>query len=104
MRTVGQIFEPTGKVYCRGTCSPTGSVYAPVDLGSAITAGSADNPVTAGNPSSLTAVQGGSLYGELGTGINVRLLTIEAKVAYLPTPGIFGGSSFFFPISFGFDL
>ena len=79
-------------------------VYAPVDLGYAITAGSSGNPATVGSPSSLTAVQGGSFYGDLGIGANLRLLTIEAKLAYLPTPGAFGGSSFFFPISIGFDL
>jgi hypothetical protein len=35
---------------------------------------------------------------------NIRLLMIEDKVAYRPTPGAFGGNSFFFPISVGFDL
>ncbi len=79
-------------------------VYAPVDLGYAITAESAGKPATVGSPSSLTAVTGGSLYGDVGIGINIRLLTIEAKVAYLPSPGTFGGNSFFFPISVGFDL
>ena len=79
-------------------------VYAPVDLGYAITAESAGNPATVGVPSSLTAVTGGSFYGDVGIGVNIRLLTIEAKVAYLPTPGTFGGNSFFFPITVGFDL
>ena len=79
-------------------------VYAPVDLGYAITAESAGKPATVGSPSSLTAVTGGSLYGDVGIGINIRLLTIEAKVAYLPSPGTFGGNSFFFPITVGFDL
>ena len=36
--------------------------------------------------------------------LSCYLLTIEAKVAYLPTPGSFGGNSFFFPIFVGFDL
>ncbi|WP_150113923.1 hypothetical protein [Leptospirillum ferriphilum] len=79
-------------------------VYVPVDLGYAITASSAGNPATVGAPSSLTDVTGGSFYGDVGIGLNIRFLTIEAKVAYLPTPGSFGGNSFFFPISVGFDL
>ena len=79
-------------------------VYAPVDLGYAITASSAGNPATVGAASSLTDVTGGSFYGDLGIGVNIRFLTIEAKVAYLPAPGSFGGNSFFFPISIGFDL
>ena len=79
-------------------------VYAPVDLGYAITAESAGNPATVGAPSSLTAVTGGSFYGDVGIGVNILLLTIEAKVAYLPAPGAFGGNSFFFPVSVGFDL
>ncbi len=79
-------------------------VYAPVDLGYAITAASSGNPATVGAVSSFTAVEGGSFYGDLGVGVNIRLLTLEAKVAYLPAPGAFGGSSFFFPISIGFDL
>jgi len=94
--TVGPVFKLLG--------STNYFVYAPVDLGYAITAESAGNPATVGAPSSLSAVSGGSFYGDLGIGVNIRLLTIEAKVAYLPTPGSFGGSSFFFPISVGFDL
>lgn len=94
--TVGPVFKLFG--------STNYFVYAPIDLGYAITAGSAGNPATVGAPSSLTAVQGGSFYGDLGIGVNLRLLTVEAKVAYLPTPGAFGGSAFFFPISVGFDL
>ena len=79
-------------------------VYAPVDLGYAITAESAGNPATVGAASSLTDVTGGSFYGDVGIGVNIRFLTIEAKVAYLPMPGSFGGNSFFFPLSVGFDL
>lgn len=94
--TVGPVFKLFG--------SNDYFVYAPVDLGYAITAASSGNPATVGASSSLTAVQGGSFYGDLGIGVNIRLLTIEAKVAYLPTPGSFGGNSFFFPISIGFDL
>ncbi|MHB1287265.1 MAG: hypothetical protein ACYCYP_12065 [Leptospirales bacterium] len=94
--TIGPVFKLFG--------STDYFVYAPVDLGYAITASSSGNPATVGASSSLTAIQGGSLYGDLGIGINVRLITIEAKVAYLPVPGFFGGSSFFFPISVGFDL
>jgi hypothetical protein len=94
--TVGPVFKLFG--------SSDYFVYAPVDLGYAITAASSGNPATVGASSSLTAVQGGSFYGDLGIGVNIRLLTIEAKVAYLPTPGSFGGNSFFFPISIGFDL
>ena len=94
--TVGPVFKLFGSTnYC---------VYAPVDLGYAITASSSGNPATVGAASSLTAVQDGSFYGDLGIGVNIRLLTIEAKVAYLPTLGSFGGNSFFFPISVGFDL
>ena len=94
--TVGPVFKLFG--------TTNYFVYAPVDLGYAITASSAGNPATAGAASSLTAVTGGSFYGDLGIGINIRLLMIEARVAYLPTPGSFGGNSFFFPISLGFDL
>ena len=94
--TVGPVFKLFG--------SNDYFVYAPVDLGYAITAASSGNPATVGASSSLTDVQGGSFYGDLGIGVNIRLLTIEAKVAYLPTPGSFGGNSFFFPISIGFDL
>ena len=94
--TVGPVFKLFG--------TTNYFVYAPVDLGYAITAESAGNPATVGSSSSLTAVTGGSFYGDVGIGINIRLLTIEAKVAYLPTPGTFGGNSFFFPISVGFDL
>ena len=94
--TVGPVFKLFG--------TTNYFVYAPVDLGYALTAESAGNPATVGAPSSLTAVTGGSLYGDVGIGINVRLLTIEAKVAYLPAPGSFGGNSFFFPITIGFDL
>ena len=94
--TVGPVFKLFG--------SNDYFVYAPVDLGYAITAASSGNPARVGASSSLTAVQGGSFYGDLGIGVNIRLLTIEAKVAYLPTPGSFGGNSFFFPISIGFDL
>jgi hypothetical protein len=39
----------------------------------------------------------------MGIGVNARLLTPEAR-EYLLTSGTFGGSSFFFPISVGFDL
>lgn len=94
--TVGPVFKLFG--------STNYFVYAPVDLGYAITAGSSGNPATVGAQSSLTAVTGGSFYGDIGIGINLRLLTVEGKVAYLPTPGSFGGNSFFFPISVGFDL
>ena len=94
--TVGPVFKLFG--------TTNYFVYAPVDLGYAITAESAGNPATVGAASSLTAVTGGSFYGDVGIGVNIRLLTIEAKVAYLPTPGSFGGNSFFFPISVGFDL
>jgi len=94
--TVGPVFKLFG--------STNYFVYAPVDLGYAITAGSSGNPATIGAASSLSVAQGSSLYGDLGIGVNIRLLTIEAKVAYLPAPGAFGGNSFFFPISVGFDL
>ena len=94
--TVGPVFKLFG--------TTNYFVYAPVDLGYAITAESAGNPATVGASSSLTAVTGGSFYGDVGIGVNIRLLTIEAKVAYLPAPGTFGGNSFFFPISVGFDL
>lgn len=94
--TVGPVFKLFG--------TTNYFVYVPVDLGYAITAESAGNPATVGSASSLTAVQGGSFYGDAGIGINIRMLTIEAKVAYLPAPGSFGGNSFFFPITIGFDL
>ena len=94
--TVGPVFKLFG--------TTNYFVYVPVDLGYAITAESAGNPATVGTASSLTAVQGGSFYGDTGIGINIRMLTIEAKVAYLPAPGAFGGNSFFFPITIGFDL
>lgn len=94
--TVGPVFKLFG--------STNYFVYAPVDLGYAITVASSGSPATVGAASSLTAVQGGSFYGDLGIGINIRFVTLEAKVAYLPTPGSFGGNSFFFPISIGFDL
>jgi hypothetical protein len=94
--TVGPVFKLFG--------STNYFVYAPVDLGYAITASSSGNPATVGASSSLTAVTGGSFYGDIGIGFNIRLLTIEAKVAYLPSTGTFGGNSFFFPISVGFDL
>ncbi|MHB1758243.1 MAG: hypothetical protein ACYCT9_12190 [Leptospirillum sp.] len=94
--TLGPVFKLYG--------STNYFIYAPVDLGYAITAASAGSPATVGAASSLTAVQGGSFYGDLGIGVNIRMLTIEAKVAYLPTLGAFGGNSFFFPISIGFDL
>ncbi|BAM06326.1 hypothetical protein [Leptospirillum ferrooxidans] len=94
--TIGPVFKLFG--------STNYFVYAPVDLGYAITAASSGSPATVGASSSLTSSMGHSFYGDLGIGINVRLITIEAKVAYLPTPGAFGGNSFFFPISIGFDL
>ena len=94
--TVGPVFKLLG--------STDYFVYAPVDLGYAITADSTGSPATVGAPSNLSAVQGNSLYGDLGIGVNIRFFTIEAKVAWLPSPGTFGGSSFFFPISVGFDL
>ena len=94
--TVGPVFKLFG--------TTNYFVYAPVDLGYAITASSAGNPATVGAASSLTDVTGGSFYGDLGIGVNIRFLTIEAKVAYLPAPGSFGGNSFFFSISIGFDL
>ncbi|MGC8529631.1 MAG: hypothetical protein ACP5OP_05460 [Leptospirillia bacterium] len=94
--TVGPVFKLFG--------SSNYFVYAPVDLGYAITAASSGNPATVGATSSLTAVSGGSFYGDLGIGVNLRFLMLEAKVAYLPAPGSFGGNSFFFPITVGFDL
>ena len=94
--TIGPVFKLFG--------STNYFVYAPVDLGYAITASSSGSPATVGASSSLTSSMGHSFYGDFGIGINVRLITIEAKVAYLPTPGAFGGNSFFFPISIGFDL
>ena len=94
--TVGPVFKIFG--------STNYFVYVPVDLGYALTAESAGNPATLGAASSLTAVTGGSFYGDAGIGVNIRFVTLEAKVAYLPTPGAFGGNSFFFPITVGFDL
>ena len=94
--TVGPVFKLFG--------TTNYFVYAPVDLGYAITAESAGNPATIGAASSLTDVTGGSFYGDVGIGVNIRFLTIEAKVASLPMPGSFGGNSFFFPLSVGFDL
>lgn len=94
--TVGPVFKLYG--------SQNYFVYAPVDIGYAVTEASAGNPATMGSSSSLTAVQGGSLYGDVGIGLNIRLITIEAKAAYLNAPGPFGGNSLFFPISIGFDL
>lgn len=94
--TVGPVFKLFG--------STNYFVYAPVDLGYAITVASSGNPATFGASSNLTAVQGGSFYGDLGIGVNIRLVTLEAKVAYLPAPGGFGGNSIFFPISVGFDM
>ena len=94
--TVGPVFKLFG--------STNYFVYAPVDLGYAITADSTGSPATVGSASSLSAVQGNSLYGGLGVGVNIRFFTIEAKVAWLPSPGVFGGSQFFFPVSVGFDL
>ncbi len=94
--TLGPVFKVFG--------STNYFVYVPVDLGYAVTLSSAGNPATVGAPSSLTTVQGGSLYADAGIGVNIRFITLEAKVAYLPTPGSFGGNSFFFPISVGFDL
>lgn len=79
-------------------------VYAPVDLGYAITANSTGNPSVIDSASSLTVQQGHSFYADAGLGLNIRLLTIEAKIAWLSTPGTFGGNSLFFPITIGFDL
>ncbi|EQD24123.1 MAG: hypothetical protein M1537_07550 [Nitrospirae bacterium] len=52
----------------------------------------------------MIRIPGSSLYGDLGIGVKILPLTIVAKVAYLPAPGAFGGSSFLFPISVWFNL
>ncbi len=74
-------------------------LYAPLDLGYALT-------YTSGPPSgsSVSVLQGHSLYGDIGIGLNIRFVTIEAKIAYLATPNPYSGGTFFFPISLGFDL
>lgn len=81
-------------------------VYAPIDLGYAMTVTSIGSPATVGAGSTLSTVTGSSVYADLGIGLNLRFLMIEAKVAWLPTPNSFGygANDFFFPLTIGFDL
>ena len=80
--------------------------YLPVDLGYAMTVTSIGSPATIGATSTLSTVTGSSVYADLGIGLNLRFLMLEAKVAWLPTPNSFGYGSndFFFPLTVGFDL
>ncbi|EQD24666.1 MAG: hypothetical protein D084_Lepto4C00386G0006 [Leptospirillum sp. Group IV 'UBA BS'] len=81
-------------------------LYAPVDLGYAMTLTSIGSPATVGAPSTLSTTTGSSIYADVGIGLNLRFLMLEAKVAWLPTPNSFGygADSFFFPLTIGFDL
>jgi hypothetical protein len=81
-------------------------LYAPVDLGYAMTLTSIGSPATVGAPSTLSTATGSSIYADFGIGLNLRFLMLEAKVAWLPTPNSFGygADSFFFPLTIGFDL
>lgn len=81
-------------------------LYAPVDLGYAMTLTSIGSPATVGASSTLSTTTGSSIYADVGIGLNLRFLMLEAKVAWLPTPNSFGygADSFFFPLTIGFDL
>ncbi|MGC8530339.1 MAG: hypothetical protein ACP5OP_09155 [Leptospirillia bacterium] len=81
-------------------------LYAPVDLGYAMTLTSIGSPATVGAPSTLSSATGSSIYADFGIGLNLRFLMLEAKVAWLPTPNSFGygADNFFFPLTIGFDL
>lgn len=81
-------------------------LYAPIDLGYALTITSIGSPAVVGAPSKLSSVTGGSIYADTGIGVNLRFLMIELKAAWLPTPNQFGygGDDFFFPLTIGFDL
>ena len=81
-------------------------LYAPVDLGYAMTLTSIGSPATVGAASTLSTVTGTSVYADFGIGLNLRFLMLEAKVAWLPTPNSFGygADNFFFPLTIGFDL
>ena len=96
--TVGPVFKLWG--------SANYFLYAPVDLGYAMTLTSIGSPATVGAPSTLSTTTGSSIYADVGIGLNLRFLMLEAKVAWLPTPNSFGygADSFFFPLTIGFDL
>ena len=81
-------------------------LYAPVDLGYAMTLTSIVSPATVGAASTLSTTTGSSIYADVGIGLNLRFLMLEAKVAWLPTPNSFGygADSFLFPLTIGFDL
>jgi hypothetical protein len=90
--TIGPVFKLFG--------STNYFVYAPVDLGLAETFSS--GPV--GSNGSVSVINGQSFYGDAGIGVNIRFLTIEARVAYVATPNAYSGGFWFFPLSVGFDL
>lgn len=90
--TVGPVFKLLG--------STNYFVYAPVDLGIAETFSS--GPV--GSNGSVSVINGSSFYGDLGIGVNIRFLTLEARMAYVATPNAYSGGFWFFPLSVGFDL
>ncbi|MHB1606865.1 MAG: hypothetical protein ACYCTV_10840 [Leptospirales bacterium] len=91
--TIGPVFKLIG--------STNYFVYLPVDLGYAATVSSGP---PGGNSTNVSVVNGGSFYGDVGIGVNIRALTLEAKAAYLAMSNAYSGGFLFFPISIGFDL
>jgi hypothetical protein len=69
-------------------------------VGYAITASSG----TLNGSGSIPDNTGGSFYADAGVGVNIRFITLEAKVAWLTNPGQYGGNSLYFPMTFGFDF
>ena len=90
--TIGPVFKIVG--------SQNYFLYVPVDVGYAITASSG----TVNGSGSIPVNTGGSFYADAGVGVNIRFITLEAKVAWLTNPGQYGGNSLYFPMTFGFDF
>ena len=89
--TIGAVYKLAG--------SQNYFVYAPLDLGYAMTFTS--GPLSGSTPG---VVQGGSLYGDVGIGANIRFIMIEAKAAYLMTTNTYTGAMLYFPLTVGFDF
>ena len=90
--TIGPVFKIIG--------SQNYFLYLPVDVGYAITASSG----SLNGSGSIPVNTGGSFYADAGVGVNIRFITLEAKVAWLTNPGQYGGNSLYFPLTFGFDF
>ena len=90
--TIGPVFKIFG--------SQNYFLYAPVDIGYAVTANSGVENASG----SIPVNTGGSFYADAGVGVNIRFITLEAKIAWLANPGFYGGNSLYFPLTFGFDF